>query len=257
MAAVREAAKGQQMPANNGMQPTALRAAADAEALCGMKVYCGGLAMGRSSDVDRDAQPVIRAFNAARLSDRAVDELIGLCRGVLADGAITDGEAKFLLQWMEANREAAGSWPCSDLYRRLREMLVDKTLDADEQSELLDLLLDITGGGLPVDQRIASLSSSLPLCSPPPDVVFAERTFCLTGKFVFGSRKQCESALSARGGTALSTPTKKTHFLVIGSIGSRDWIHSTHGRKIERAVELRQEGNPIRIVSESHWVRFL
>lgn len=213
--------------------------------------------MGRSSEIDRDGQPLVQAFNAARLSDRAVDELIGLCRGVLADGAVTDGEAKFLLQWMEANREAAGCWPCSDLYRRLREMLVDRTLDPDEQSELLDLLLDITGGGLPVDQRIASLSSSLPLCSPPPAVVFPDQAFCLTGKFVFGSRKQCEAALVERGASTLSTPTKKTHFLVIGSIGSRDWIHSTHGRKIEKAVELRQEGNPIRIVSESHWVKFL
>ena len=213
--------------------------------------------MGRSSDLDRDGQPIVRAFNAARLTDRAVDELIGLCRGVLADGAVTDGEAKFLLQWMEANREAAGQWPCSDLYRRLREMLVDRTLDADEQSELLDLLLDITGGGLPLDQRIASMSSSLPLCSPPPELVFPERAFCLTGKFVFGSRKQCEAALLERGASALSSPTQKTHFLVIGSIGSKDWIHSTHGRKIEKAVEMREEGFPIRIVSESHWVRFL
>jgi NAD-dependent DNA ligase len=213
--------------------------------------------VGSSSELDRDNQPVVRAFNAARLSDRAVDELIGLCRGVLADGTITDGEAKFLLQFLEANRDTALRWPCNDLFRRLREMLVDKTLDADEQAELLDLLLDITGGGLPIDERIASMSSSLPLCSPPPDVVFADRAFCLTGKFVFGSRKQCETALTNHGGSTQSSPTKTTAFLIIGSIGSREWIHSTYGRKIEKAVALRAEGNPIRIVSESHWVRFL
>lgn len=213
--------------------------------------------MASSSSLDRDGQPVVRAFNAARLSDRAVDELIGLCRGVLADGAVTDGEAKFLLQWMEANREAAGRWPCSPLYRRLRGMLVDKTLDPDEQSELLDLLLDITGGGLPIDERVASMSSSLPLCSPPPEVLFRDRSFCLTGKFIFGSRKQCEAALSERGASALPNPTQKTSYLVIGAIGSKDWIHSTHGRKIEKAVELREDGYSIRIVSESHWATFL
>jgi len=213
--------------------------------------------MSRSPDLDQDGQPVVRPFNAARLSDRVMDELIGLCRGVLADGIVTDGEAKFLLQWMEANREAAGRWPCNALYRRLQEMLIDKTLDADEQSELLDLLFDITGGGLPIDERVASMSSSLPLCSPPPAIIFDERTFCLTGKFVLGSRKQCEAALSDRGAFLSSTLTKRAHFLVIGSIGSRDWIHSTHGRKIEKAVQLREEGHPIRIVSESHWVTFL
>ncbi len=40
---------------------------------------------------------------------------------------------------------------------------------------------------------------------------------------------------------------------VIGAIGSRDWIHSTHGRKIERAVELREQGTGIYILSEEYW----
>ena len=206
---------------------------------------------------NRDAQPANRAFNAARLTDRAVDELIGLCRGVLADGVVTDGEGRFLLQWMESNRDAANQWPANVLYRRLREMLVDQVLDVEEQSELIDLLSDITGGVLPVDRRIASLSSALPLCRPPPEIVFPERRFCLTGKFVYGSRKQCEAIVSERGGLAESSPTQSTSFLVIGSIGSTDWIHSTHGRKIEKAVKLREEGFSVRIVAEEHWVTFL
>jgi len=37
-------------------------------------------------------------------------------------------------------------------------------------------------------------------------------------------------------------PRAATSFLVIGAIGSRDWIHSTHGRKIEAAVKLREQG---------------
>jgi hypothetical protein len=210
-----------------------------------------------NDDLDRNGQPRVRAFHAARLSDRSTDELIGPCRGVLADGVIADSEAELILTWMEGNREAASGWPGSVLYRRLREMLVDKVLDPDEQSELLDLLLDITGGGLPVVQRIASLSSTLPLCAPPPAVTFSDRAFCLTGKFVQGSRKQCELAIAERGGLARSSPSRETDFLVIGSIESRDWIHSTHGRKIEAAIELREAGSGIRIISEAHWVAHL
>jgi hypothetical protein len=40
---------------------------------------------------------------------------------------------------------------------------------------------------------------------------------------------------------------------VIGSIGSRDWIHSTHGRKIETAVAMRERGHSIALVGEEHW----
>jgi len=33
-------------------------------------------------------------------------------------------------------------------------------------------------------------------------------------------------------------------------------MHSTHGRKIEKAMQLRAEGVPIALVAEEHWVRF-
>jgi len=53
-------------------------------------------------------------------------------------------------------------------------------------------------------------------------------------------------------GTAV---TRRTNSLVIGPIASRAWLESTHGRKILRAVELRSEGLPVRIVSEEAWIQ--
>lgn len=58
--------------------------------------------------------------------------------------------------------------------------------------------------------------------------------------------------MTQRGG-AIASVSKKLDYLVIGEIGSRDWIHSTHGRKIEKAVELRNGGARLAIVSERHW----
>jgi hypothetical protein len=205
--------------------------------------------------LDADGQPLSRRLNAARLSDRAVDELIGLCRGVEVDGAVSTTEAEFLREWIECNRAHAGHRPANILYARLTEMLVDDVLDPMEERELLELLHDIVGGGLPVMERVASYSSTLPLCAPPPAISFPGRRFCMTGKFVFGTRKQCEAAIMQLGGETQSTPTSSTSFLVIGAIGSRDWIHSTHGRKIEAAVKLREQGTRLAIVSEEHWAK--
>lgn len=136
-------------------------------------------------------------------------------------------------------------------------MLSDRALDPDEQGERLDVLLSITGGEIPLDEQVNSFSASLPLSLPPPEVVFDRRQFCLTGKFAFGSRKQCEAQIVQRRGLAQSKPTRETSFLVVGAMGSSDWIHSTYGRKIEAAVEMRDQGLPISIVAEEHWVRAL
>ena len=201
-------------------------------------------------------QPITKPFNAARLSDRKIDELIGLCKGILADGVVDQSEAKFLQQWLESNKDVADHWPASALYRRINDMLADNILDRDEEKELLETLIQITGGPT-INATIDSMSSSLPITRPEPNIAFKDSLFCLTGKFVTGSRRQCQGIIETRGGQAQSAPTKKTNYLIIGAVGSPDWIHSTHGRKIEKAVEYQQDGTGIYIVSEEHWAKYI
>ena len=205
------------------------------------------------NDVDPHGQPLVRRFSAARLNDRTIDELIGLSRGFLADGEINQSEAEFLLGWLEGNRQFCDQWPFNVLYQRVREMLADGILDHEEQSELIDLLMDLTGCGQPVDKKVHSDSTSLPLCDPPPEIKFLEKVFCFTGKFIYGTRKECQGEVLSRGASIASSPTLKTQYLVIGQVGSTDWIHSTFGRKIEKAMDLREKGSGIGIVSEELW----
>lgn len=203
--------------------------------------------------VDPHGQPVNRRYAAARLSDRAIDELIGLSRGVIADGVVTQSEAEFLARWLDKNRHIREEWPASVLYSRISEMLSDGVLDTDEQHELLALLSEVTGEGESLRHDVASLSTQLPLTRPPPEVRFEDHEFCLTGRFVHGTRKECEAEIVSRGGRTKPSPTLSTNYLVVGFIGSTDWIHSTHGRKIERAVEYAKRGSGIFVISEEHW----
>lgn len=213
--------------------------------------------MSRKTVLDEHGQPRNRAFNAARLSDRALDEFVGLCRMAGADGRISIDEARCLLSWAERNREAASRWPANVLYPRLVAMLQDDTIDDPENAELLDLIRAITGGDVSLEERILSYSTTLPLTRPAPTVDFQGRQFCLTGKFVFGTRRRCENALLAFGGEPQSAPTQRTDYVVIGAIGSTEWIHSSYGRKIEAAIAFRDRGFPISIIAEDHWTTFL
>jgi NAD-dependent DNA ligase len=203
-------------------------------------------------DLDDNGQPVIRTFNAARLNDRMIDELIGLCRGVLFDGSVSELEANALLQWMDANREISQHWPANVLYRRIARMMSDQHLDPTEQRELIETLIEITGAPAP-GASVKIGSTGLPLCKPLPVVSFPGKLFCFTGKFASGTRNQVQDAVVSLGAAVKDSPTNKTHYLVIGSVGSTDWIHSTHGRKIEKAVQLRTEGKPIHIIAEEYW----
>ncbi|NCC30133.1 MAG: hypothetical protein EOM22_18785, partial [Gammaproteobacteria bacterium] len=59
---------------------------------------------------DEHGQPPSR-FSQSRLSDRGIDELIGLCRGVLADGVLVESEVRFLADWLDRHRQIADQWP--------------------------------------------------------------------------------------------------------------------------------------------------
>ncbi|XOV89339.1 MAG: BRCT domain-containing protein [Pseudomonadota bacterium] len=195
---------------------------------------------------------MVKSRSASRIQDRLIDELIGICRGVIADGRVDEQEAIFLGQWIESHREIADKWPVNVLYARLTEMLRDGVLSRDEQGDLLDTLKALTGdnGMLSNDDK----STTLPLDVPAPRLEFAGRSFCLTGRFVFGDNLECEEVIVQMGGEVVSSPTRTTDYLVIGELCSPDWAHTTFGRSIEKAIELRADGAGIAIVSEEHWV---
>ena len=69
----------------------------------------------------------------------------------------------------------------------------------------------------------------------------------------YGPRKQCEALILERGGQIAPGVSKKIHYLVVGEIGNEQWLHSTYGTKIKKAVELREGGCPLAIISEQHW----
>jgi len=202
--------------------------------------------------LDNNGQPLIRAYNGARLDDRAIDEMIGICRGIISDEMVNQKEAVFLKRWMEANLVYTEDIMAHKIYRRIKEMLVDRVLDQNERVELLALIRMFTGDGSP-GEIAKNLSSKLPLDIPPPIVEFRDKTFCFTGAFAFGSRKMCQEVVVERGGIIKTSVSPLVDYLVLGYFGSTDWVHTTYGRKIENAMQLKKQHKTIKIISEDHW----
>ena len=201
--------------------------------------------------IDEHGQPVNRLYNKKRINDRAIDELIGLSRGVIADKIVSQEEAEFLQSWMQENISYCQDPIINQLYRRVKEMLLDGKLDKDEQQELLQILAEFTGEST-VDHP-SVIAASLPLCKPHPKVHFGEEVFCFTGKFAYGPRKLCHELTEELGGRTSKGVTLSTSYLVVGTFCSRDWAHTSYGRKIEKAAQQRQRNGYPRIISEDHW----
>jgi NAD-dependent DNA ligase len=203
-------------------------------------------------ELDAHGQPRLQGFHYSRLIGRSADELIGLCKGVLADGEVNRSEAVFLLEWMQANSQYIRQWPFDRLYARLASALMDDRIDEDEERELLALLVQLASPTLGPSGESAPNEM---LCDDPvPAIHFESRVFCLTGKFASGTRSQIEALVEGRGGRCASAVTKKVNYLVIGSMGSRDWLMSTHGTKINGAADLRNAGHPISVIAERHFI---
>lgn len=206
-------------------------------------------------DLHREFQKS-RIYHEARIDRRSADALTGLAAGVAADGQINQQEAEFLKGWISTNLSHLEDPVINLLYRRLSDMLADGVLDAEESAELLATLRGFAGlsAAKPhATDNAFTPPTDLPLCRPAPELEWNGRLFVFTGVMAYGPRKDCEALVTERGGQIGPGVSKKIHYLVVGTVGNDQWLHSTYGTKIKKAVELREAGAPISIVSEEHW----
>lgn len=195
-----------------------------------------------------------RIYNRAQMDDRKVNELVGLCQGLLADGLLNQEEVEYLQKWLVKNSAYQNNPVIANLLSRVDAILADKHLNPEEGMELFDTLKNFSGGDFELGEL--QKSTSLPVDRPPPDILFPGTLFCFTGTFAYGSRRECEKAVIGKGG-AIGSLTMQTNYLVIGIYATDSWAHSPYGRKIEKAVGWRTKGHPISIVGESHWTSAL
>jgi hypothetical protein len=180
--------------------------------------------------------------------------LCGLIQGMMSDRSLNDSEIFSLNEWLRVNN--TNEWPASALRLRLTEILADGVISESERLDLIDLLQKCG------PQNLHKLGTPeigpITLGTCEPDTIhFDAAAFCFTGTFVRGTRRTCERLVEERGGFTSSTVTKRLNYLVLGTLPTRDWITSSFGRKIHKAISLQNEGHPIQIVTEAAWSRFL
>lgn len=195
---------------------------------------------------------IFTKFNRKSINDRQIDTLIGLSKGLVADGKVNQAEAEVLMNWLMQSRQASNNPVILNLLDKVSAMLEDGVLDEDESSELFSILRKISGD--PSEIGEVAKSSSLPIDQPEPELIFNGMSFLFTGTCAYGTRKQCQEAIEVLGGVNAKNVTKSLNYLVLGTYVTDSWAHENYGRKIEKAMRYRDEGVPLIIATEKHWL---
>lgn len=175
--------------------------------------------------------------------------LSGLCKGLIADRVLSEDEIRYLDWWITQNGVLKNNYPGKELYGLVKEILSDGKITTQESGTLHKALVDFTGCDLE-SGVVDGLSTKLPVDNDAV-IAVAGSTFCLTGVFLAGKRAHVEDLVQRQGGLISSGVTKKINYLVIGTLSSRDWKFSSHGRKIEKAISYRDnDGVELEIISE-------
>ena len=183
------------------------------------------------------------------------DELIGFLTGVASDGMLNDEEVDALNEWLNRNESIKDRWPASVILDRLNHILDDGIITDDERKNLLVTVNQVTGtdpeaGG-------GSYEGSTEVWEDQIDSLeVAGSTFCLSGEFVSGDRETVDTMLHCLGAETSPNVGKHIDYLVIGTLASQDWLYTTHGRKIEKALLLKREGHEITIITERTLLKF-
>jgi NAD-dependent DNA ligase len=194
---------------------------------------------------------IFSRFNRKSIDDRQIDTLIGLSKGLLADGKLDQSEAEFLQTWLVQNRQATNNPIILNLLDKVDSMLEDGVLDNEESVELMGLLRRISGERSELGEL--AKTSTLPINDPMPTISFEGHSFLFTGTCAFGTRKQCQEIIESLGGINAKGVTKSLNYLILGTYVTDSWAHESFGRKIEKAINYRDNGVPLANVTEEHW----
>ncbi|EGR2837924.1 BRCT domain-containing protein [Vibrio cholerae] len=189
-------------------------------------------------------------------TDGLINQLLGFLQGITADDSINDKEINALHKMLKSHNEVLTTWPGDVIHKRLNKILADGIVDDVERQELLSMLKSICGQHF-TDTGCAEcfatdyFSDDLTLDS------ISGLQICFTGKFFAGNRKSVESLAKEYGANVCSSINKQLDLLVIGSMASRDWIYTNHGRKIEAVINNRQSGSLTKIITEQVWFELI
>ena len=191
---------------------------------------------------------------ATSISVSVIGVLHGVLHGIIADGNIGENEVIGLKNWLKVHSQLKDYWPVCEAWNLVERIMSDGVVDEGEKKELLEFCKSFTEipikapilkdeiynqffmkSGAPIIQPITAI------CDRNHQIDFKDKSFCFTGPARYGQRSELNEMVRALNGIPKNTVSARLDYLVIGAQSSPAWFFSTYGRKIEKAMNLKNE----------------
>lgn len=186
-------------------------------------------------------------------SDDFRNEFLTYLQGINADKVISLVEARALQHWLGNHPEHATTWPMKSVLQRISQCLADNHISEEESTELTNMFNSMTGCDF-FNTGIAGGLSAWSFLEYQPDYSLKNRTIAFTGTFSIGARAFLKEHAITAGATVKTGVSKQLDALYVGSILTPDWMFTSHGRKIQQALDLKDKGHPILLLCEDSFI---
>ena len=191
-------------------------------------------------------------FYNAITSDLQV--LQGIFHGILSDGIVKDEEIYSLNNWLKENEHLSTFYPYDEIQSIIISIISDKKIIEEERNILMTFLKNFVElGNKETDKSIKNITQDINIngiCSIDPIITFENKVFCITGILSRETKTELHKTLIELGAKITDGLTRKTDYLIVADNNNPAWAYSCYGRKVEKAVNLRKEGNQIILIHE-------
>ena len=183
-----------------------------------------------------------------------LQQLQGIFHGILSDGELNDTEIFKLHEWLSENEHLNSYYPYDEIRSLVLSIVSDKKIDEEERLILMAFIkqfVELNNNDIKesIDKATTDVNIS-GICAVDPEIIFENKTFCVTGILSRGTRAELQNAIKNKGGIAVNSISKKTDYLIIGDTSNACWSYACYGRKVEKALDLRKSGHTIVLVHE-------
>lgn len=183
-----------------------------------------------------------------------LQRLHAILGGIVSDAKVTEDELRGLSTWLSEHQHLKTCWPYDEIDSLIVGVMKDKIISSEEHSLLKDFFSEFIA--VMDDRTITSPvfkegANIVGLCAVCPEIEFTDSTFCFTGASTRYTRKALVATVESLGGQFTPNVTKSVNYLVIGADGNPCWAYACYGRKVEKAIELREAGVRVVIVHEN------
>ena len=183
-----------------------------------------------------------------------LQQLQGIFHGILSDGELNDTEIFKLHEWLSETEHLSSYYPYDEIRSLVLSIVSDKKIDQEERILLMAFIkqfVELSNSNIKnsIDSITEDVSIS-GICAVDPEIIFENKTFCVTGILSRGTRTELQNAIKNKGGIPVNSISKKTDYLIIGDTSNACWSYACYGRKVEKALDLRKLGHTVVLVHE-------